>query len=187
MGLDLDRHATGALDEGLHCLDVLTNAMRRSLPMHLHENVISVVAGEYALPIRFVPAREVELIHPLKIARCCFVGHDGCLLSGRLLSPHSGVLGFSVLTKEFEPQRTGRRGRIGTSRMGHDGVRDGPIAGRFRIGVQYLLAQSVRCAISDSASVDEDSPVRKGCEQTAPMCDTERRMQCDRLPNSVDI
>src|SRR5207244_2173399 len=86
-----------------------------------------------------------------------------------------------------EPQRTGRRGRIGTSRMGHDGVRDGPIAGRFRIGVQYLLAQSVRCAISDSASVDEDSPVRKGCEQTAPMCDTERRMQCDRLPNSVDI
>src|SRR6267378_8285626 len=187
MGLDLNGHATGARDESLHCVDVLTNAMRRSLPMHRHENVICVVAGEDALPVRLVPAREVELIHPLKIARCCFVGHDGCLLSGRLLSPYSGVLGLSVLTKEFEPERTGRRGRIGTGRMGHDCVREGPIAGRFRIGVQYLLAQSVRYAISDSASVDEDSSVRKGCEETAPVCDTERRVQCDRLPNSVDV
>src|SRR6267143_3169565 len=114
MGLDLGGRATGALDEGLHRVDVLTDAMRRSLPMHLHENVISVVAGEDALPVRLVPAREVELIHTLKIARYCFVSHDGCLLSGRLLSPHSGVLGFSVLTKEFERKRTRRRGRIGT-------------------------------------------------------------------------
>ncbi len=71
--------------------------------------------------------------------------------------------------------------------MGHDGVRDGPIARRSRIGVQYLLAQSVRYAISDSASVDENSPVRKGCEETAPVCDTERRVKCDRLPNSIDV
>src|SRR5216683_1612804 len=55
MGLDLDGHATGALDERLHRLYVRTNAMRRILPMH---------------------------VHPLKIARYCFVGHDGCLLSG---------------------------------------------------------------------------------------------------------
>src|SRR2546422_9634195 len=82
MGLDLDGHATGALDEGLHRLYVLTNAMRRILPMHVHEHVVRVVTGEDALPVRLVPAREVELVHPLKIARYCFVGHDGCLLSG---------------------------------------------------------------------------------------------------------
>src|SRR6185436_11834718 len=39
----------------------------------------------------------------------------------------------------------------------------------------------------DSASVDEDSLVREGSEQTAPVSDAERRMQCDRLPNSVDV
>src|SRR6266851_896956 len=43
MRLDLDGRATGALDEGLHRLYVLANAMRRSLPMHVYENVISVV------------------------------------------------------------------------------------------------------------------------------------------------
>src|SRR6266852_6756641 len=75
MGLDLDGHATGALDEGLHRPYVLTNAMRRILPMHIHEHVISVVMGEDALPVRLVPAREIELVHPLKIARYCFVGH----------------------------------------------------------------------------------------------------------------
>src|SRR5881628_549191 len=71
--------------------------------------------------------------------------------------------------------------------MGDDGVRDRAVSGRSRIGVQYLLAQALRYAISDSASVDEDSPVRKGCEQTAPVSDAERRVQCDRLPNSVDV
>src|SRR3989442_12718887 len=71
--------------------------------------------------------------------------------------------------------------------MGHDGVRDRAVSGRSRIGVQYLLAQSVRYAVSDSACVDEDSPVREGCEQTAPVSDAERRVQCDRLPNSVDV
>ncbi len=34
---------------------------------------------------------------------------------------------------------------------------------------------------------DEDSPVRQGGEQTAPVSDAERRVQCDRLPNSVDV
>src|SRR5438034_8153030 len=111
MGLDLDGHATGTLDEGLHCLDVRTNAVRRSLTVHLNEHVISVVTGEDALPVRFVPAREVELVHPLKIARHCFVGHDG-LLSGRSRAP-TRALGLSVLAKEFERERTGRRGRIG--------------------------------------------------------------------------
>jgi hypothetical protein len=100
---------------------------------------------------------------------------------------HSGALGFSVLAKEFERERTGRRGRIRTGRMGHDGVRDGAVSGRSRISVQYLLAQSVRYAVSDSACVDEDSLVRKGSEQTAPVSDAERRVQCDRLPNSVDV
>ena len=71
--------------------------------------------------------------------------------------------------------------------MGHDGVRDGAVSGRSRISVQYLLAQSARYAVSDSASVDEDSLVRKGSEQTAPMSDAERRVQCDRLPNLVDV
>src|SRR5207245_11628790 len=75
MGLDLDGHATGALDEGLHGLYVLTNAMRRILPMQVHEHVIRVVTGEDALPVRLVPAREIELVHPLKIARYYFVGH----------------------------------------------------------------------------------------------------------------
>src|SRR5712691_1981728 len=83
MGLDLDGHATGALDEGLHRLYVLTNAMRRMLPMHVYEHVIRVVMGEDALPVRLVPAREIELVHSLKIARYCFVGHYGCLLPGR--------------------------------------------------------------------------------------------------------
>src|SRR3989442_14096078 len=187
MGLDLDGHATGALDEGLHRLYVLTNAMRRILPMQVHEHVIRVVTGEDALPVRLVPAREIELVHPLKIARYCFVGHYGCLLSGRFPAPHSGVLGFSVLVQEFERERTGRRGRIGTGRMGHDGVRDRAVSGRSRIGVQYLLALSVRYPVSDSACVDEDSPVGEGCEQTAPVSDAERRVQCDRLPNSVEV
>src|SRR5438093_445102 len=80
MGLHLGGRASGALDERLHRVDVLTNAMRRSLPMELHED-----------------------------------------------------------------------------------------------------------AVSDSACVDEDSPVREGCEQTAPVSDAERRVQCDRLPNSVDV
>jgi hypothetical protein len=73
--------------------------------------------------------------------------------SGRFLAPHSGALGFSVLAKEFEPERTGRRGRFGTGRMGHDGVRDGAVSGRSRISVQYLLAQSVRHAVAERGSI----------------------------------
>jgi len=71
--------------------------------------------------------------------------------------------------------------------MSHDGVRDGAVTGRPRIGVQYLLAQSVHHAVTDPARVHEDSPVREGCDQTAPMSDADRRVQCDRLPNSVDV
>src|SRR5690349_21428302 len=97
MGLDLYGHAAGALDEGLHRLYVLTNAMCRSLPMQVHEHVSCVVTGEDALPVRLVPAGEIELVHPLKIARYCFVGHLRYLLSGRFPAPHSGVLGFAVL------------------------------------------------------------------------------------------
>src|SRR6266852_6453630 len=108
MGLDLDGHATRALDEGLHRLYVLTNAMRRILPMHVHEHVIRVVTGENAFPVRLVPALEVELVHPLKIARYCFVGHGGCLLSGRFLAPHSGVLGFSVFSVSLVNKQTWR-------------------------------------------------------------------------------
>jgi hypothetical protein len=37
--------------------------------MHIYQNVISVVAGEDALPVRSVPAREVELVHPFEIVR----------------------------------------------------------------------------------------------------------------------
>jgi hypothetical protein len=119
--------------------------------------------------------------------RYCFVGHDGCLPSGRFLAPHSGALGFSVLAKEFERERTGRRGRFGTGRMGHDGVRDGAVSGGSGIGVEYLLSQSVRDGVGDSACVDEDPLVREGGEQTAPVGDADRRVQSDRLPNSVDV
>ncbi len=92
-----------------------------------------------------------------------------------------------MLAEEFERERTGRRGRIGTARMGHDGVRYGAVSGSSRIGVEYLLAQLVGYAVSDSACVDEDSPVRQGGEQTSPVSDADRRVQCDRLPNSVDV
>ncbi len=71
--------------------------------------------------------------------------------------------------------------------MGHDGVRYGTVSRSSRIGVQYLLAHSVGYPISDSACVNEDSPVRQGSEQTAPVSDADRRVQCDRLPNSVDV
>jgi hypothetical protein len=104
-----------------------------------------------------------------------------------ILAPHSGALGFSVLAKEFERERTGRRGRFGTGRMGHDGVRDGAVSGGSRIGVRDLLSQPVRHGVAESARVDEDSLVRQGREQTAPVSDAERRVQCDRLPNPVDV
>ena len=82
MRLDLDGRATSALDERSHGLDVLTDAMRRGLPMHLHENVIGVVASEDALSVRSVPAREIELVHVFEIVRYRVVGHDRCLLLG---------------------------------------------------------------------------------------------------------
>ena len=66
MRLDLDGRATSALDERL---DVLTYAMRRGLPMHLYENVIGVVASEDALPVRSVPACEIELVNVFEIVR----------------------------------------------------------------------------------------------------------------------
>src|SRR6266545_8075758 len=71
--------------------------------------------------------------------------------------------------------------------MGHDRVRDGAVSGGSGIGVEYLLSQSVRYDVGSSACVDEDPLVREGGEQTAPVSDAERRVQCDRLPNSVDV
>jgi hypothetical protein len=155
--------------------------------MYVYEHVIRVVAGEDALPVRVVPARQVELVHPLEIAQYGFVGHDRCLLFQVASWRPARALGFSVLAKEFECERTGRRGRFGTGRMGHDGVRDGAVSGGSRIGVEDLMSQPVRYAVGDSARVDEDSLVRQGSEQTAPVSDAEGRVQCDRLPNSVDV
>src|SRR5207245_9133011 len=97
MGLDLDGHAAGALDEGLHRLYVLTNAMRRILPMPVHEHVIRVVTAEDAFPGRLVPAREIELLHPLKSAPYYIVGRYACLLPRRFPAPHAGALGFSAV------------------------------------------------------------------------------------------
>src|SRR5712691_12928066 len=71
--------------------------------------------------------------------------------------------------------------------MGHDGVRDGAVSGGSGIGVEYLLSQAVRYGVGDSACVYEDPLVREGGEQTAPVSDADRRVQCDRLPNSVDV
>ena len=101
--------------------------------------------------------------------------------------PHSRALGFSVLAKEFERERTGRRGRFGTGRMGHDGVRDGAVSGGPREGVEYLLSQSVRDGVGDAACVDEDPLVREGGKQTAPVGDADRRVESDRLPDLVDV
>jgi PDZ domain len=187
MGLDLDGRATGAFDEGLHRLYVLTNAMCRGLPMHIRENFVSVVAGEDTLPVRLVPAREVELVHSLEIALYHFVDHDGCLLSGRFLAQHSGSLGFSVLAKELERERTGRRSRFGTGRMSHDGVRDRAVSRGSRVGVEHLPSQWVRDCVGDSACVDEDSFVRQRSQQAAPVSDTDGRVEGDRLPHSVDV
>ena len=71
--------------------------------------------------------------------------------------------------------------------MGHDGVRDGAVSGGSGIGVEYLMSQAVRYGVGDSACVYEDPLVRERGEQTAPVSDAERRVQCDRLPNSVDV
>jgi hypothetical protein len=71
--------------------------------------------------------------------------------------------------------------------MGHGGVRDGAVSGGSGIGVEYLLSQSVRYGVGDSACIYEDPLVREGGEQTAPVSDVETRVQCDRLPNSVDV
>ena len=71
--------------------------------------------------------------------------------------------------------------------MGHDGVRDGAVSSGPRIDLEDLLAQSVRYPVGDSARVGEDSPVREGREQAASVSDAERRVQCDRLPDPVDV
>ena len=57
------------LGDGLYRRDGFTKAMRWSLPVRSYENVIGVVAGEDALPVRCVPAREVELVHPFELVR----------------------------------------------------------------------------------------------------------------------
>jgi hypothetical protein len=61
-----DRHELGRqlLGEGAGVTE-----RRRSLPMHFYENVIGVVTGEDALPVRSVPGREVELVHPFEVMR----------------------------------------------------------------------------------------------------------------------
>ena len=71
--------------------------------------------------------------------------------------------------------------------MGHDGGRDGAISSGSRIRVQYLPAQSVGYPVGDPARVDEDSPVRERRDQTATVSDAQRGVQCDRLPNPVDV
>ena len=71
--------------------------------------------------------------------------------------------------------------------MGHDGVRDGAVSGGSGIGVEYLLSQSVRDGVGDSACVYEDPLVREGGQQTATVGDADRRVESDRLPNSVDV
>jgi hypothetical protein len=47
--------------------------------------------------------------------------------------------------------------------------------------------QSPRYGVGDSACVYEDPLVRERREQTATVSDAERRVQCDRLPDSVDV
>ena len=68
MRRDLDGCTTRALDERSHRLDVLTDAMRRGLPMQLDNNVIGVVWSEDAVPVCSVPAREIELVHVSRLS-----------------------------------------------------------------------------------------------------------------------
>ena len=71
--------------------------------------------------------------------------------------------------------------------MCHDRVHNEAVSGEPREGVEYLLSQSVRYDVGDSACVYEDPLVREGGEQTAPVSDADRRVQCDRLPDLVDV
>src|SRR5690348_8237634 len=71
--------------------------------------------------------------------------------------------------------------------MGDDGVGDGAVSWRSWIRVEYLLSQTVRHGVGDPACVDEDPSVCEVGEQAPSMRDAERRVQCDRLPNSVDV
>lgn len=71
--------------------------------------------------------------------------------------------------------------------MGDDGVRDGAVSGRSWMDVEYLLSQTVRYGVGDSACIYEDALVREVGEQSASVSDTERRVQCYRLPDSVDV
>src|SRR5262249_11543610 len=82
MGRDLHGRATCGLDERLHGVDVLLNPVRLRLPVDIHENVVGVVTGEDAMPVRSVPAREIEVIHTLEIARYHVVSHARGLLPG---------------------------------------------------------------------------------------------------------
>jgi hypothetical protein len=155
--------------------------------MHIYDHVISVVTGEDALPVRSVPARKVELVHTLEIARYCFVDHDGCLPSGRFLAPHSGALGFSLLAKEFEREGTGRRGRFGPGRMGDDRVHNGAVSSGPWVGIEHLLPQSVRNGVGDAAGVYEDPLMREVSQQAAPVSDADRRVEGDGRPDLVDV
>src|ERR1700741_4214581 len=101
--------------------------------------------------------------------------------------PPTRVLRLSMLAKEFEAERTGRSGRFRTSCMGDDGVRDGAVSGRSRIDEEYLFSQTIRDGVGDSACIYEDAPVREVGEQSASVSDAERRVQCYRLPDSVDV
>src|SRR5438552_17123026 len=91
-----------------------------------------------------------------------------------------------MLAKQFEGERTGRRGRFRPSRKGDDGVRDGAVFGRSWIDVEYLLSQTVRDGVGDSACIYEDALVREIGEQAASLSDADRGVQCYRLPHSVD-
>ena len=76
MGRDLDGRATGGLDEGLHGIDVLLDAVGLGLPVDIYENVVGVVVGEHALPVGSVPPLEVEFIHALEVAGYLVVRHN---------------------------------------------------------------------------------------------------------------
>src|SRR5258708_5568527 len=112
---------------------------------------------------------------------------DGIVTCERRSRPLTRVLRLSMLAKQFEGERTGRRGRLRPSRMGDDGVRDGAVSGRSWIDVEYLLSQTIRYGVGDSACIYEDALVREVGEQAASVSDADRRVQRDRLPHSVDV
>ena len=71
--------------------------------------------------------------------------------------------------------------------MGDDRIRDGAILSGPRVGLEHLLPQSLGEAIRVVSDVEEDASVGEVGQQAAPMGNPDGRVQCDGLPDAVDV